>query len=152
MTDSSLNQGNGNSNGKRSAPPTNGAHNYHNPSKIVKFNENSRSSGKDPDGSTKKSGQTSHLTRQDYLIQRQALPIYPNRQKYREFIVNLISFYEFVAYFRLMVEVEKHPTLILIGETGSGKTTQIPQFIVEQGIAGNGMIAVTQVRQNNQVI
>jgi len=45
-----------------------------------------------------------------------------------------------------MVEVEKHPTLILIGETGSGKTTQIPQFIIDQGIEGNGMIGVTQVR------
>ena len=44
-----------------------------------------------------------------------------------------------------MGEVEKHPTLILIGETGSGKTTQIPQFIADGEVGGYGMIAVTQV-------
>lgn len=67
-------------------------------------------------------------------------------------IVSLTSFTILVFYSRLMVEVEKHPTLIVIGETGSGKTTQIPQFIVEQEIGGNGMIAVTQVRRKYQII
>lgn len=50
----------------------------------------------------------------------------------------------FVNY-RLLEEISKHPTLIVIGETGSGKTTQIPQFIFTHGLTGNGTIAVTQV-------
>lgn len=39
--------------------------------------------------------------------------------------------------------------MILVGETGSGKTTQIPQFLLEAGLAGKGkgMIAVTQPRR-----
>ena len=93
MTDSSLNQGNGmsngNSNGKRPAS-SNGSYTSYHPPKIVKFNENNRPSGKDSEGSIKKSGsQNSHLSRQDYLIQRQALPIYPNRQRYREYFIAL---------------------------------------------------------------
>lgn len=37
--------------------------------------------------------------------------------------------------------------MILIGETGSGKTTQIPQLIHEQRLEGSGVIAVTQPRR-----
>eukprot|EP00967_Tisochrysis_lutea_P047582 scaffold57949_cov21-Tisochrysis_lutea.AAC.1 len=41
-----------------------------------------------------------------------------------------------------------HQTTILVGETGSGKTTQIAQFIAEQGYAQNRkMIACTQPRR-----
>lgn len=46
-----------------------------------------------------------------------------------------------------MEEIRKNGTLILIGETGCGKTTQIPQIIHEQGLEGNGAIAVTQPRR-----
>ena len=39
-------------------------------------------------------------------------------------------------------------TLILVGETGSGKTTQIPQFVVDAGYTGNGKMCVcTQPRR-----
>lgn len=31
--------------------------------------------------------------------------------------------------------VEQHATLIIVGETGSGKTTQIPQYLAEAGWA-----------------
>ncbi|XP_072936689.1 ATP-dependent RNA helicase DHX33 [Epargyreus clarus] len=48
---------------------------------------------------------------------------------------------------RLLEEIRKHNTMILIGETGSGKTTQIPQLIHEQRLEGLGMIAVTQPRR-----
>ncbi|KAL1457833.1 hypothetical protein WDU94_008024 [Cyamophila willieti] len=48
---------------------------------------------------------------------------------------------------RLVEEIKKRNTLIIIGETGSGKTTQIPQFIHEAGISGNKMIAITQPRR-----
>ena len=44
--------------------------------------------------------------------------------------------------------VEEHQTVILVGETGSGKTTQIPQFLVEAGYATDGTcVACTQPRR-----
>jgi pre-mRNA-splicing factor ATP-dependent RNA helicase DHX15/PRP43 len=44
--------------------------------------------------------------------------------------------------------INNHQTTILVGETGSGKTTQIAQFIAEQGYAQNRkMIACTQPRR-----
>ncbi|KAJ8761085.1 hypothetical protein K2173_000764 [Erythroxylum novogranatense] len=61
--------------------------------------------------------------------QRQRLPIY----KYRNAILYL---------------VETHATTIIVGETGSGKTTQIPQFLKEAGWAEGGrVIACTQPRR-----
>lgn len=46
---------------------------------------------------------------------------------------------------RLLEEIDKHPSLIIMGETGSGKTTQIPQFIHNVKIEGSKMIGITQV-------
>jgi len=44
--------------------------------------------------------------------------------------------------------LDKSQTLILVGETGSGKTTQIPQFVVEAGYTNNQkQIACTQPRR-----
>ncbi|XP_027111863.1 probable pre-mRNA-splicing factor ATP-dependent RNA helicase DEAH9 isoform X1 [Coffea eugenioides] len=61
--------------------------------------------------------------------QRQRLPVY----KYRTAILYL---------------VETHATAIIVGETGSGKTTQIPQFLKEAGWAEGGrIIACTQPRR-----
>ncbi|KHG03250.1 putative ATP-dependent RNA helicase DHX35 [Gossypium arboreum] len=61
--------------------------------------------------------------------QRQRLPVY----KYRTAILYL---------------VESHATTIVVGETGSGKTTQIPQFLKEAGWADGGrVIACTQPRR-----
>ena len=41
----------------------------------------------------------------------------------------------------------KHPSVVLIGETGSGKTTQIPQYLHEARLDSKGSIAVTQPRR-----
>ena len=62
------------------------------------------------------------------LIGRKKLPVYP----YRE---------EFLA------AVKDHQILILVGETGSGKTTQIPQFLHEVGYSEFGKIGCTQPRR-----
>ncbi|KAL2244398.1 probable pre-mRNA-splicing factor ATP-dependent RNA helicase DEAH9 isoform X1 [Sesamum indicum] len=61
--------------------------------------------------------------------QRQRLPVF----KYRTAILYL---------------VETHATTIIVGETGSGKTTQIPQYLKEAGWAEGGrVIACTQPRR-----
>ncbi|KAI7749232.1 hypothetical protein M8C21_030876, partial [Ambrosia artemisiifolia] len=61
--------------------------------------------------------------------QRQRLPVF----KYRTSILYL---------------VETHSTTIIVGETGSGKTTQIPQYLKEAGWADGGyVIACTQPRR-----
>uniref|UniRef100_A0A915PWF0 RNA helicase n=1 Tax=Setaria digitata TaxID=48799 RepID=A0A915PWF0_9BILA len=36
---------------------------------------------------------------------------------------------------------------IIVGETGSGKSTQIPQICYEEGLIGDGLLAVTQPRR-----
>ncbi|EPS65444.1 hypothetical protein M569_09332, partial [Genlisea aurea] len=62
-------------------------------------------------------------------MQRKRLPVY----KYRTAILYL---------------VETHATTVIVGETGSGKTTQIPQYLKEAGWAEGGwMIACTQPRR-----
>lgn len=37
--------------------------------------------------------------------------------------------------------------MIVIGETGSGKTTQLAQFLYEDGFCSNGIIGCTQPRR-----
>ncbi|XWS64175.1 hypothetical protein CRYUN_Cryun06bG0163900 [Craigia yunnanensis] len=49
---------------------------------------------------------------------------------------------------RLVEEVRQHDILIIVGETGSGKTTQIPQFLFNAGFCRDGKsIGVTQPRR-----
>ncbi|KAJ3559315.1 hypothetical protein NM688_g422 [Phlebia brevispora] len=47
----------------------------------------------------------------------------------------------------LLKEIQENEVTVLVGETGSGKTTQVPQYLLESGIAGSGTIAVTQPRR-----
>lgn len=60
---------------------------------------------------------------------RASLPIYPYRED-------------------LIQAVEDHQVVVIVGETGSGKTTQIPQYMWEAGFAkGDSKIGCTQPRR-----
>ncbi len=67
-------------------------------------------------------------SREQLLEERKRLPLWSAREK-------------------LIERVREHRTLIVVGETGSGKTTQIPQFLYEAGFAKAGRIACTQPRR-----
>ncbi|KAK2113350.1 putative pre-mRNA-splicing factor ATP-dependent RNA helicase dhx16 [Saguinus oedipus] len=70
-------------------------------------------------------------TQQKESIQavRRSLPVFPFREE-------------------LLAAIANHQVLIIEGETGSGKTTQIPQYLFEEGYTKKGMkIACTQPRR-----
>ena len=43
--------------------------------------------------------------------------------------------------------VKDNQILIVIGETGSGKTTQITQYLAEEGLCVRGLLGCTQPRR-----
>lgn len=54
----------------------------------------------------------------------------------------------FKARDQLLFLMESKPVVIVVGATGSGKTTQIPQYLAETGWTANGMVvACTQPRR-----
>ena len=47
----------------------------------------------------------------------------------------------------LLKAIEDFQVLVIVGETGSGKTTQLPQFLFEKGFTKTGRIGCTQPRR-----
>lgn len=48
----------------------------------------------------------------------------------------------------LLYAMETHATTVVVGETGSGKTTQLPQYLLQAGWCDGGkMVACTQPRR-----
>lgn len=71
-----------------------------------------------------------HRTRRQLITEhRESLPIAPVKKQ-------------------LVEEVRNNDTLIIVGETGSGKTTQLPQFLFDEGFCCDGkIIGITQPRR-----
>lgn len=67
------------------------------------------------------------IDRQEIIKQRKNLPIFEAKQRFLE-------------------QVKQNDCVVLIGETGSGKTTQVPQFIQESGL-NSKLIGITQPRR-----
>jgi pre-mRNA-splicing factor ATP-dependent RNA helicase DHX16 len=80
------------------------------------------------DQSTEKPQETAKSKYESLQEQRRTLPIYPYRDE-------------------LLRAVRNHQILIIVGETGSGKTTQIPQYLHEAGYTKRGKIGCTQPRR-----
>ncbi|KAH9828688.1 P-loop containing nucleoside triphosphate hydrolase protein [Rhodofomes roseus] len=70
-------------------------------------------------------GEITSLSIQD---QRKSLPIYKLREQ-------------------LIQAVRNHQVIIVVGDTGSGKTTQMTQYLAEAGFADKGKIGCTQPRR-----
>uniref|UniRef100_A0ACB8ECP1 ATP-dependent RNA helicase dhx40 n=1 Tax=Sphaerodactylus townsendi TaxID=933632 RepID=A0ACB8ECP1_9SAUR len=48
---------------------------------------------------------------------------------------------------KLVEAVRDNAFLVVTGETGSGKTTQLPKYLFQEGFANHGLIGVTQPRR-----
>jgi pre-mRNA-splicing factor ATP-dependent RNA helicase DHX38/PRP16 len=48
---------------------------------------------------------------------------------------------------QLLQIVRDFNVIVIVGETGSGKTTQLTQYLMEDGFTRNGVIACTQPRR-----
>lgn len=69
------------------------------------------------------------LTAHEKILKgRKKLPVYPYREEFLQ-------------------AVQENKVIIIVGETGSGKTTQIPQFLHEAGWSKIGKIGCTQPRR-----
>ena len=80
----------------------------------VVFNDENESINRFRNKREKKDVSLVFFSNQQLEQERRSLPVY----QYRQQIIN---------------SVKKNPTTIIVGETGSGKTTQIAQYLHESG-------------------
>ena len=79
--------------------------------------------------SSNKEEGSSHFSRTKTLQQqKQYLPIYASRED-------------------LLQLIRQNRVIIIVGETGSGKTTQLTQYLFEEGMGRFGLIGCTQPRR-----
>lgn len=85
--------------------------------------------GGDPEAAAEAAAARAHTTAHEQILaDRKLLPIYQYRDP-------------------LLAAIEEHQVVIIVGETGSGKTTQIPQYCAEAGYGKRGRIGCTQPRR-----
>ncbi|XP_066426692.1 pre-mRNA-splicing factor ATP-dependent RNA helicase DHX16 isoform X3 [Molothrus aeneus] len=96
---------------------------------MVQFVSAAQLEGTDPQKDVPEAVPEAERRRQSLQDGRRALPIFPFRDE-------------------LVAAVAQHQVLVIEGETGSGKTTQIPQYLHEEGYTRGGLkIGVTQPRR-----
>ncbi|XP_062368252.1 pre-mRNA-splicing factor ATP-dependent RNA helicase DHX16 [Cinclus cinclus] len=96
---------------------------------MVQFVSAAQLEGTDPHKDVPDPVPEAERRRQSLQDSRRALPIFPFRDE-------------------LVAAVAQHQVLVIEGETGSGKTTQIPQYLHEEGYTRGGLkIGVTQPRR-----
>lgn len=79
-------------------------------------------------GDTKSGGKSEFSRKKTIGEQRRFLPVFASRQE-------------------LLNVIRENSVVIIIGETGSGKTTQLTQYLHEDGYSKRGMIGCTQPRR-----
>lgn len=86
------------------------------------------SSNKFADHLKKEEGQSNFSRGKTMAEQRQFLPAYAKREEFLRI-------------------VREHSVIVVVGQTGSGKSTQLCQFLYEDGYGSQGMIGITQPRR-----
>lgn len=95
----------------------------------------------------------SHVKKIDPAIkkQREKLPICKRKAELIKVFsyqnIHITSNWHYETFVIIQQALQDNQILIIIGETGSGKTTQIPQYIVEAGLAISGKVGCTQLRR-----
>lgn len=87
-------------------------------------------------------GKITSLSIQD---QRKSLPIYKLREPLLQAIRDVSDILTKCSI--LSLTLYQHQVLIVVGDTGSGKTTQMTQYLAEDGFADRGKIGCTQPRR-----
>jgi ATP-dependent RNA helicase DHX8/PRP22 len=88
-------------------------------------------------------GEITNLSIQD---QRKSLPIYKLRESLVEAIRQVSNPFHSKIH-HILIFCLKHQILVVVGDTGSGKTTQMVQYLAEEGFAEKGRIGCTQPRR-----